>query len=145
NTAMNSSGRQFLSAVVVCALMLGGANVIVARLTRHSVSRRILADADNFHAAKTIALGNSLVRSGFIAEEYAAAQPGGKSDSAINMAMGASSPAEHLLLLRKALQSESQARLLIYGFYDFQLTDPVTFAFGDLTGNHDLLYYDEPE
>ena len=62
-----------------------------------------------------------------------------------DMAMGASNPAEHLLRLRAALRDDDHARLLLYGFYDFQLTDPVAVTFSDLIGNHDLLYYDEPE
>jgi hypothetical protein len=62
-----------------------------------------------------------------------------------DMAMGASNPAEHLLRLRAALRDDDHARLLLYGFYDFQLADPVAVTFSDLIGNHDLLYYDEPE
>src|SRR5258707_9080651 len=62
------------------------------------------------------------------------------------MAMGASTPAEHLLLLRAALRAGDRALVGgFYGFYDFQLTDPVSFASSDMIGNHDLLYYDEPE
>ncbi len=63
----------------------------------------------------------------------------------MNMAMGASTPPEHLLLLRAALQDDDRAQLLLYGFYDFQLTDAVSFKFSDMIGNHDLLYYDEPQ
>jgi hypothetical protein len=137
---------QFWGTALVCAVVLTSANLVVARLTRQTVSRRILADAVNSGAAQTIALGNSLVRSGFNAEEFAAAQQSsGVQSAALNMAMGASTPAEHLLLLRAALRADDHARVLLYGFYDFQLTEPVLFTFGDMIGNHDLLYYDEPE
>jgi hypothetical protein len=61
------------------------------------------------------------------------------------MAMGASTPPEHLLLLRAALRADDRAQFLLYGFYDFQLTDAVSLKFSDMIGNHDLLYYDEPE
>jgi hypothetical protein len=102
--------------------------------------------ARNSEPAQTIALGNSLVRSGFNAAEFAAAQQSsGPQSAALNMAMGGSTPAEHLLLLRAALRTGDHARTLLYGFYDFQLTDPVLFTFGDMIGNHDLLYFDEPE
>jgi hypothetical protein len=96
-------------------------------------------------AKQTIALGNSLVQSGFNPDEFVAAQqlPSVRS-AALNMAMGASSPAEHLLL-RAALRADDRAPLVLYGFYDFQLTDPVSFAFSDVIGNHDLPYYGEPE
>src|SRR6266403_3662432 len=143
----NSMTRgQFWGTVLVCVTVLVCANTVVGSLTQHSVSRRILADAKSAGSPQTIALGNSLVRSGFNAEEFAAAQqsPGAQS-AALNMAMGASTPAEHLLLLRAALRADDHARVLLYGFYDFQLTEPVLFTFGDMIGNHDLLYYDEPE
>src|SRR5882724_11789832 len=136
---------QFWGTALVCAVVLTSANLVVARLTRQTVSRRILADARNSGAAQTIALGNSLVRSGFNADEFAAAQSPGVQSAALNMAMGASTPAEHLLLLRAVLRSDDRAQLLLYGFYDFQLTDPVSLTFADMIGNHDLLYYDEPE
>ena len=135
---------QFWGTVLVCAAVLACSNALVGSLTQHSVSRRILADAKSAGSAETIALGNSLVRSGFNADEFAAAQQGAQG-GALNMAMGASTPVEHLLLLRTALRADDRARLLLYGFYDFQLTDPVSFAFSDIIGNHDLLYYDEPE
>jgi len=136
---------QFWGTVLVCAALVICANAIVARVTQDSVSRRILAGAKNSSSAQTVALGNSLVRSGFVADEFAPRQSPGVQPSALNMAMGSSSPAEHLLLLRSALRADQQARLLIYGFYDFQLTDLVSYSFSDLIGNHDLLYYDEPD
>ena len=97
-------------------------------------------------AKQTIALGNSLVQSGFNPDEFVAAQQlPSVQRPALNMAMGASSPAEHLLFLRAALRADDRVQLVLYGFYDFQLTEPVSFAFSDVIGNHDLLYYGEPE
>ena len=137
---------QFWGTLLTCAAVLACANAVVGTLTQHSVSRRILADARSSGSAETIALGNSLVRSGFNAEEFAEAQRSrGAHSAASNMAMGASTPPEHLLLLRAALRADDRAQLLLYGFYDFQLTDAVSFKFSEMIGNHDLLYYDEPE
>jgi hypothetical protein len=137
--------RQFSEALVVCLVVLAAANTLIGRLTEHSLSRRILADAKNSSPAETVAIGNSLVRSGFVAEKFAPPQSEGGRSAAVNVAMGSSSPVEHLLLLRAALRENEHARLVLYGFYDFQLSDPVSFAFSDLIGNHDLLYFDEPE
>jgi hypothetical protein len=137
---------QFWGTVLVCAAGLACANAVVGTLTQHSVSRRILADARIAGGAETIALGNSLVRSGFDADEFATSlRSQSVQNAALNMAMGASTPPEHLLLLRAALQADDRAQLLLYGFYDFQLTDAVSFKLSDMIGNHDLLYYDEPE
>lgn len=135
--------REFIGALVVCIAVLAAANVIVQRLTAHTVSRRILADAQMAPTAQVIALGNSLMRSGFSAEAFAA--PGAAKAVAVNLAMGASTPPEQLLLLRAGLRANHDARLLLYGFYDFQLTDPVSFANADIIGNHDILYYQEAE
>jgi hypothetical protein len=145
-TSANSLTRgQFLGTVLVCVAMLACANLGIRRLTQHTVSRRILADAKSAGSPAAIAVGNSLMRSGFNADQFAAAQSPGSRSAPLNMAMGASNPAEHLLLLRSALRDDDHARLLLYGYYDFQLTDPVSVTFSDLIGNHDLLYYDEPE
>src|SRR6266481_3744069 len=89
---------QFWGTVLVCALVLACANAVIVRLTQHAVSRRILADARNSGAAQ---------------------QSSGPQSAALNMAMGASTPTEHLLLLRAALRADDHARALLYGFYDF--------------------------
>src|SRR5260370_36974751 len=131
---------QFWGTVLVCAAVLACANAVGGSLKRRSVSRRILSDAKSAGSStQTIGLGNSLVRSGFNSDEFAAAhQSAGVQNVVLNMAMGASTPAEHLLLLRAALRADDRAQLLLYGFYDFQLTDPVSFTFSDMIGNHDL-------
>ncbi len=93
---------------------------------------------------KLIALGNSLVAAGFDETAFDAgaglSTPGG----AANLGLGASAPVEQLLLLRYALSHGLHPRLVVYGFYDFQLTAPDRFAIGDLIGNHSMLYYIEP-
>lgn len=135
---------QFCGALLVCLAILGAGNFTVQCLTAHTISRRLLADTSEATHAQIIALGNSLMRSGFVPEVFAPpALPNGKSP-AFNLAMGASTPIEQLLLLRAGLQSFASPRLLLYGFYDFQLTDPVSFSNADLIGNHDILYYQEP-
>jgi len=135
---------QFVTAFAVCLAVVGLANLAVARLTSHTVSRRLLAEAAAARA-ETIVLGNSLMRSGFVPQEFAPPGASEEPPRAVNLAMGASAPVEHLLLLRAGLRADPNARVLLYGFYDFQLTDPEAFVASDLIGNHDLLYYQEPE
>jgi len=141
----NVTRAQFLATVMVCMAVLFTASLVVKRLTAHTVSRRLLAEARDASYAQIIALGNSLMRSGFVPEAFAPPAAAQSKSPAFNLAMGASSPAEQLLLLRAGLRAMSNVRLLLYGFYDFQLTDPVAFSSADLIGNHDILYYDEPE
>src|SRR5262249_20252521 len=137
--------RQFGGALFLCSAILAAANFGVQRLTAHTVSRRLLADTREAGHTQIIALGNSLMRSGFVPEAFAPpASPRGES-AAFNLAMGASTPVEQLLLLRAGLRWFTAPRLLLYGFYDFQLTDTVVLSNADLIGNHDILYYQEPE
>ena len=131
---------------LVCLSVLIAANLVVHRLTSHTVSRRVIQDARNSSGASAFALGNSLIRAGFVPKIFAPPEPSLSSKpNVVNLALGASSPVEQLLILREAFRSNPNPRLLIYGFYDFQLTDPVSFSNADLIGNHDILYYQEPE
>jgi len=136
--------KQFIMALLTCFAILAAGNLVVQRLTAHTVSRRLLADTREASATQVIALGNSLMRSGFVPESFGPESSRGQSP-AFNLAMGASTPVEQLLLLRAGLRSFAAPHLLLYGFYDFQLTDPVAFSNADLIGNHDILYYYEPE
>ena len=137
--------RQFFGALLVCLAILTAGNLIVQRITAHTVSRRVLEEARAARSAEVIALGNSLMRAGFLSEVFADAAGSSSKSSAVNIALGASSPVEQLLLLRAGLRTVPNPKLLLYGFYDFQLTDPVIFANSDIIGNHDILYYQEPE
>src|SRR5215472_831698 len=137
--------KQLLLTALVWLAMLGAANLAVKRLTAHTVSRRILADARNAPSAQVIALGNSLMRAGFVPEIFAPPAAPGTSSAAFNLAMGASLPPDQLLLFREGLRTIPHARVLLYGFYDFQLTDEFLIRNADLIGNQDILYYQEPE
>jgi len=137
--------RQFGATLLVCLAILAAGNLVVARLTAHTVSRRVLEDARNATSAQVVALGNSLVRAGFVRDVFLPAHAPFTKFPAVNLALGASSPVEQLLILREAFRAKSNPRLLIYGFYDFQLTDPLSFSNADIIGNHDILYYQEPE
>ena len=137
--------QHFFGTLLVCLAVLAAANIVLLRLTSHTVSRRLLAEARQASSAQVIALGNSLMRSGFVPEAFADPAAPQKSVPAFNLALGASTPVEQLLLLRAGLRWMPDARLLLYGFYDFQLTDPVVLGNADIIGNHDILYYQEPE
>src|ERR1700739_2040919 len=126
---------------IACLVTL---NLTVAFLTQNSVPRRVMRHARESGAAGVLALGNSLVASGFDEAAFNAgaglSSPGG----AVNLGLGASTPVEQLLLLRYALAQGLRPNLLIYGFYDFQLTTCDHFSIADLIGNHAMLYYVEP-
>jgi hypothetical protein len=104
-----------------------------------------MAHARQSTHAIVVAIGNSLVGAGF---DEAALDRGMnlKPDrGAVNLALGASSPVEQLLFLRYALRNRIHPRVLVYGFYDLQLTTPISLSTSDFVGNRAVLYYLEPE
>jgi hypothetical protein len=129
------------AALAVCLLAM---NFGVAYLTRNSVPRRVMHHALESQSARVLALGNSLMAAGFEEPVFDSAAGLAPPDGAVNLSLGASSPVEQLLLLRYALAHGIRPRLLIYGFYDLQLSEPVQFSANDMIGNHALLYYLEP-
>jgi hypothetical protein len=136
--------RQLGRTVLILAGCLLAMNFAIAYLTRNSVPRRIMRHALESQPARVIALGNSLMAAGFDESVFDSAAGMTPSKGAVNLSLGASSPVEQLLLLRYALAHGIQPHLLIYGFYDLQLTEKVRFSANDMIGNHALLYYLEP-
>jgi hypothetical protein len=136
--------RQLVLATVVLLAGLVAMNLVVAILTRNSVPRRVMRHARESQSASVIALGNSLVASGFDETAYDSGAGLSAPHGAANLGLGASSPVEQLLLFRYALSHGMHPQLAVYGFYDFQLTNPDRFTTSDMIGNHAMLYYVEP-
>lgn len=136
--------RQLGWTAAVLAGCLLAMNFGVAYLTRNSVPRRVMRHALDSQSARVMALGNSLMAAGFEEPVFDSAAGLSASEGAVNLSLGASSPVEQLLLLRYALAHGIRPHLLIYGFYDLQLSQPVQFSANDMIGNHAMLYYLEP-
>lgn len=136
--------RQLGRTAFILAGCLLAMNFGVAYLTRNSVPRRLMQHARDSQPARVLALGNSLMAAGFEEPVFDSAAGLTASNGAVNLSLGASSPVEQLLLLRYALAQGIRPRMLIYGFYDLQLSQPVQFSANDMIGNHALLYYLEP-
>jgi hypothetical protein len=139
------SRRQVFLALAGLLLLLFALNDAVARSARDSVPRQLMARVRESPGIGVLALGNSLVGVGF--EESAFDEGVGlkRQQGMLNLGLGNSTPVEHLMLLRYALHNGERPRLLIYGFFDFQLTHPAEFATSDFIGNRAMLYYTEPE
>jgi hypothetical protein len=136
--------RQLVLSVSVLVAGLVAMNLVIAFLTRNSVPRRVMQHARQSRSASVIALGNSLVASGFDEAAFNSGAGISAPQGSSNLGLGASSPVEQLLLFRYALSHGVHPGLVVYGFYDFQLTNHVQFTTGDLIGNHAMLYYVEP-
>ena len=142
---MGITKRQFFASLAALLLILLAVNVAVAIATRNSVPRRVMAHARQSPGAIVVALGNSLVGAGFDEAAFDRGMNLQPDRGAVNLALGASTPVEQLLLLRYALRDRIRPRLIVYGFYDLQLSAPISLTTADLVGNRAVLYYLEPE
>ena len=91
-----------------------------------------------------LALGNSLIAAGFDAATFDLNMKPLPA-LALNAGLGATSPVQHLAFLREALGRERSIKVVIYGFYDFQLSEPPIVRNADLIGNYAASYYLEPD
>jgi hypothetical protein len=95
-------------------------------------------------ATECIFLGNSLVEAGCDVESFRqgwADGAHGHKISAANLALGATSPVEHYLILKQALQRPIRLKWLIYGFFDDQLNAAPQGKWSELVGNRAFSYY----
>ena len=128
-------------AVLVTALILyNGAVQLMARKSQQGHLLRELSVASP--TTECVFLGNSLMEAGLDTKAFGSGWPDpNKALSAINLALGGTSPAEHSLILERALQRVERPRYVIYGFFDDQLTSPVQGSWSDLVGNRALSYH----
>jgi len=137
--------RIFILALAGILLMLIALDREVARSSQNTVPRALMARVRESRDAQAVALGNSLIGVGFNEPSFNEGMELEKRDGAINLGMGGSSAVEQLLMLRYALQQGMRPRVVVFGFFDFQLTHPLEYATRELIGNRAMLYYVEPE
>jgi hypothetical protein len=136
--------RQLILSAAVLLAGLVFMNLLIVFLTRNSRPRQVMRHARQSQSASVVALGNSLVAAGFDEAAFDSGAGLSAPRGSANLGLGATTPVEHLLLLRYALSHGIRPHLVLYGFYDFQLTTPVQFTTSELFGNHAMLYYVEP-
>jgi hypothetical protein len=142
---MKAPKRIFILALAGILLLLVALDHAVARSSQNTVPRTLMARVRELTDAKALGLGNSLMGVGFSEASFDAGwDPDGRKRS-INLGMGGSSAVEQLLMLRYALRQGIQPRVVVFGFFDFQLTHPLEYSTSDLIGNRAMLYYLEPE
>ena len=135
---------KFLATIATLLACLAALNFAVVHLTRNSIPKQVLARAATSKDDSVIAIGNSLMAAGFDEDAFDRGFEIAKPAGSVNLGLGASTPTEHLLILRSALRNNARPNTIVYGFYDLQLTEPEIFRTSDLFGNHAMLYYTEP-
>jgi len=135
------SARCLFIPLAVALLILIGYNVLINRTAQTSQRRQLLARLDRIPlSTDCLFLGNSIVEAGCDADTFKSAWPT-NSVQPINLALGATSPVEHYLILKHALERPLHPKYLIYGFFDDQLNAPVHGDLPDLVGNRAFSYY----
>ncbi len=82
---------------------------------------------------------------GFDAAAFTAkAAAAGEPLTAFNAGLGATGPIQHLLITRAILRAHPEAQSIVYGFFDFMLTQPVQEDWRLLFGNNAMVFYTEP-
>ncbi len=135
--------KRFFVALGVALALLVGYNAAISHTARTSQRQRALAALERVPAnTECVFLGNSLVEAGCDVDAFAAAWPqAGHAPAAVNLALGATTPVEHYLILRRAYERGLRPRILVYGFFDDQLNTTVAGDWSDLVGNRAFSYY----
>ncbi len=135
--------KRLIISVSVLVVVLVAYNLMIARAARSSQRRHMLSTISELPAdTDCVFLGNSLVEAGCDIEAFKETWPTGKASlKPANLALGATSPVEHYLILSQALRRPLKIKYLIYGFFDDQLNASVRGDWEDLVGNRAFSYY----
>ena len=138
--------RDALSAVAVLGLVLTGANIATNHLVQTSVPRQRLRALDESPPTiDVLAIGNSLVEADISPERVEARLRTTHTRARVaNAGLGASGIVEHFLILRHA-RKHLRFRTMVYGFFDHQMAEDFVRSNAEIIGNHNVLYYLEPE
>jgi len=138
---MKMKTKRLLIALGVAVLILMGYNRLIAHLATSSQRQQALA-AQTHAPADTVVvfLGNSLMEAGGDPAAFGAAWPADPAPS-LNLALSATSPVEHYLILKNALEHGLRPQWLVYGYFDDQLNASVGGDWSDLVGNRAFSYY----
>ncbi len=115
---------------------LVGFNVAVLKQSRTSIPMQLARSIDASPPVTDVFVGNSLMAAGIDTQAFDQAYP---DRNALNIGLGFTWPAEHDILLRRALKHKP--RRVYYGFFDTQLIDPAKAGWADLVGNRTIVYY----
>lgn len=134
--------RLFLSLGVALAV-LAAYNAAILRTSRSSQRQQMRTTIARLPpAADVVFLGNSLMVAGGDAVAFTAARtPADALLPSFNLALGATTPVEHSLIWRSALEHGFRPRYLVYGYFDDQLLAAAAGAWPDLVGNRAFSYY----
>lgn len=138
--------RSVFQAIVIAVGLLVVADLIAQHMALNSVPRQVIQRITYAPATiDVLGIGNSLIAAGFdpIRVERVFTESG-RPCVAVNGGLGATGVIEHLALARLAFRDHA-VKTVIYGFFDLQLSSDIIEKTSDIIGNHNMLYYQEPQ
>jgi len=127
----------------ILLLILVGYNFLIHHSAKSTYRHHLLTSLSEIPLdTDFLFLGNSLVEAGCDPSAFREAWPAARSaPKPVNIALGATSPVEHYLILKHALERPIHPKYLVYGFFDDQLNAPSRGDWADLVGNRAFSYY----
>ncbi len=129
--------------IAIALVILTAYNVLIAFAAKKTQRRHLLGALDHLPpSTDCLFLGNSLIEAGCNASAFESGwSQSGSAPLAVNLGLGATTPVEHYLILKRALAEPVHIQYVIYGFFDDQLNAAADGAWEDLIGNRAFSYY----
>jgi hypothetical protein len=135
--------RRLFIPIAIALVILLAYNLAIAFAAKKTQRQHLLSAIDSLPpSTDCLFLGNSLIEAG--CDPHAFESGWSRSDGtpiAVNLGLGATTPVEHYLILKRAFAQAAHIRYVIYGFFDDQLNAAPDGAWEDLIGNRAFSYY----
>lgn len=135
--------RRLFIPIAIVLVFLAIYNVLIYFAAKKTQRQHLLRAIDNLPpSTECVFLGNSLIEAGCDAAVFESSwSHGGGSPVAMNLGLGATTPVEHYLILKRAFSRPNHIKFVIYGFFDDQLNVDPSGGWDDLIGNRAFSYY----
>ena len=135
--------RQLFIPIAIALVILLAYNIVIEFAAKQT-QRQHLLNAINCLPPSTdcVFLGNSLMQAGGDPMSFESGWLENQEvPIAVNLGLGATTPVEHYLILKRAFEQPVHIKYVIYGFFDDQLNAAPDGAWQDLIGNRAFSYY----
>ena len=134
--------RRLFIPLGIVLVILAVYNVLIHFAAKKTQRQHLLSVIDNLPpSTECVFVGNSLIEAGCDAAAFQSAWPQTSAPFAVNLGLGATTPVEHYLILKRAFSQSVHIKYVIYGFFDDQLNVPASGDWDDLIGNRAFSYY----
>ena len=135
--------RRLFIPIAIALVILLAYNLLIAHAAKKTQRQHLLSALNSLPpSTDCVFLGNSLIEAGCDAHAFESAwSRGGGAPMAVNLGLGATTPVEHFLILKRAFERQAKIKYVIYGFFDDQLNAAPDGVWQDLIGNRAFSYY----